>query len=369
MLKRIFSSFLYTCLICSLIPLSGQNLSKTDTSFAEKNKISGHPIVSYTPESSWIFGAALVWVKSNNSKPGVHPSTLNPFAYYTLNKQYSFVTRGEFYSEDAQTNFRLETGKHPDTFYGLGNETGEQYENYTLIVHAIKTKHVRKIVNDLYIGPGIDVKYCKTKNILDNGLLDNSMATGKNGGFLSGFGPIVTYDSRNSAIYPEKGAFADVQFHIFSRHLGSDYKFNRLYIDLRKYYSFGGYTNKANTIAIQGKFDFYHGEKIPFFFLPRVGGETRIRGISANRYLNKHLLMAQIEYRKKLPLRLGFTAFMGLGNVYEKISHLSDDGFKFNTGLGFRYMLLPDEKANFRVDFGIASDGSYAFYIGINEVF
>jgi hypothetical protein len=32
-------------------------------------------------------------------------------------------------------------------------------------------------------------------------------------------------------------------------------------------------------------------------------------------------------------------------------------------------MLLPDEKANFRVDFGIASDGSYAFYIGINEVF
>ena len=107
-----------------------------------------------------------------------------------------------------------------------------------------------------------------------------------------------------------------------------------------------------------------------------------MRGHYLGRYRDNNLYAAQIEYR--LPLgrsnwiderhnipfwqRWGLVGFFGLGDVYGPDSNGSLSNIKSSVGLGVRYLILPEERINIRVDFGFGSQMP-GFYFGIREAF
>jgi hypothetical protein len=93
-----------------------------------------------------------------------------------------------------------------------------------------------------------------------------------------------------------------------------------------------------------------------------------MRGFYEGRYRDHDLVVVQAEHRLPLWRRFGWAGFAGLGDVASKISQFRSRDVKASAGFGLRYMLIPEEKMNLRLDFGFGKNTS-GFYVTITEAF
>lgn len=333
----------------------------------KKTKITGHPILMYTPETRWVFGAAGVLLMNNYDSTSFlqNPSIVNPFFFITLNKQYWLVTRAELYNDNRLTNIRVEAGKVPDYFYGKGMNTTSENEKYTMQTYGVHYEWLSYVNRKNVIGVNTKLNYNKISDIESGALLSEDIH-GLLPGFTGGFGPSYLFDSRNSVIFPLEGWYYKSSISYFPKVFKGNYSYGSVNLDVRKYLSS---LNLKNTLAIQFVNKYLIGSQIPFYELNRLGGETRLRGIHSNRYIEKHLAFAQLEYRRDLPFIFGLVIFGGTGTVYPDFKSFSLSNLVFNYGAGLRLKLIPEENINFRVDFGFGSNGENGIYVGIQEVF
>ncbi len=331
-------------------------------------RVTGHPILSYTPETSWLFGAAAVIILRTEKLENIHnyPSTFNPFFYFSLRKQYQFVGVGDFYFGKNRASVRLESGRIPIDYYGVGNFTDSESEVFLTKRTGLDVEVLRHVSDNILAGGNFIWYYNKISDFEEGGQLVVDNPNGFSPGFQLGVGPSLGFDSRDNIIYPHTGTYVRTKTQFFFSGLKGDFHYNDFSIDARKYFSTA---NKKNTFAIQSSFSFQNNRNVPFYNLNRLGGESRLRGILSQRYLDTKRGVAQVEYRRKLPFHLGFVLFGGAGKVFHDFNEMNFEHLKYSYGFGLRWMIIPEELTNFRIDFGYGSNGEKGIYIGLNEVF
>ena len=160
--------------------------------------------------------------------------------------------------------------------------------------------------------------------------------------------------------------------------LGSDFDFNRLDLDFRYYQSV---VQGRHILAYQLVSEHIWGDP-SFETMALLGGDEIMRGHFEGRFRDKSLWAMQVEYRlplvrshwidnrEKLPFkeRFGLVGFLGIGAVAPSTSDFRIDNTKKSIGLGIRFLALPKERINIRVDFGFGT-ATPGIYFNIREAF
>ena len=253
----------------------------------------------------------------------------------------------------------------PDNYYGIGNNNDpDSLERYTNNFAQLQGQLYKPLNDRLFVGGNFDIQRNWIKDLEAEGRLVAENANGIDGGFLFGLGPSIKFDSRDNTIYPTDGILASAD--ILLTYIG-DFQYTNYNLEFRKFLTI---RNPKNVLGLHFSSRMTSGSDVPFYKLPQLGGDERLRGIeNASLYRDKQALFFQAEYRRDLFWRLGMVAFFGFGDVSDRISDLSLNEFKYVAGFGGRFAAVKGEKLNIRVDLGFAKDGQSALYIGLREVF
>ncbi|MCP5108681.1 MAG: BamA/TamA family outer membrane protein [bacterium] len=332
-----------------------------------KNRIIAAPIVFYTPETKFAFGAAGSYIfRLAGCKKETRPSSISPIVIYTTKKQFQAGLNSDLYFKN--NNYRLETQfrlqKFPNKFFGVGNQTLEDDEElYTSKNIYLFLSFEKRIVKGFNIGIQYHFDDWKITETTEDGQLMNGTIPGSTEGKISGLGFLLKRDTRDNIFSPLKGDFFEFYARFYKEFLGSDYDYTELNLNLRKYINIVS----NHVFAVQAMVKSQTGT-VPFLQLARMGGQFNMRGYFDGRFRDKNLLLFQAEYRMPILRRFGVVGFAGVGNVAGKFSELKMGEFKTSYGFGFRYLFDKKEKIWLRVDFGFGKDSS-GFYFSIFEAF
>jgi hypothetical protein len=343
-------------------------IGQTDSSQV-KNSFVIYPAFGYQPETSVQIGVVGVWALKSQDRSQTdfqRQSTFTPFFLYTFRNQIlSELNLDYYFSNGYSLNISPSFFNFPDNYYGIGNDNDPEIsENYTNAYLQLQGQFYLPFNSSAFAGLAFDLRETSIRDKKINGLLASDNLIGAEGGSNYGFGPAIKYETRNNVIYPSKGSSIALQTLVNS--LG-DFDYTSYTVDVRKYFSS---RNEKHIFALQVNARLNSGSEIPFYKLPQLGGDGRLRGIAnASLYRDKQAVFTQVEYRRNIIWRFGMVAFAGMGDVASKVSNFEISEFKYVVGTGVRFAVLPEQKLNFRFDFGIASGGQTGFYVGMREAF
>lgn len=191
--------------------------------------------------------------------------------------------------------------------------------------------------------------------------------TGSNS-LVSGFALTARYDSRDNWRNASKGFFAGVTGGFYPTWLGSTNTWYSLFVDFRTYIRMPIRWRHVLAFRTFGWFSF--GD-VHYFGLPGTMeefGQRSGRGYYRGRYRGQHMLYGEIEYRATLWRWLGANAFFNVHSVTEpdtkKFKYVIPAG-----GGGLRFLINREAGMNITADFAAGKDGSFGFYLAVNEAF
>lgn len=263
-------------------------------------------------------------------------------------------------------NANLVAYSYPDVFWGLGNDhNGKDTTTYFwsrnifLLVDVLKGFH-----EGWFIGARLDVNYLSNNQFTNFEAVKN--IPGIEGCNLIGLGPTLVYDTRDDVLFPRKGQFLKLSSRFYSKNIGSDYTFQSFNFDGRWYLPMSA----RSVLAFQGYANANFGDT-PFSKLSNIGGVNLVRSIGYQRkYVDSHSWIIQSEYRFPVWWRIGGTTFAGASNIFGKYSTTKAfEKIHYFAGLGIRLQLLEKSRVNFRIDYGVGTQGDKAFYLTLMEAF
>lgn len=343
-----------------------------------KNSFLITPLVGYQQETRFAFGIASAYIfKTNKKDTLLRTSTIPTGILYTQNEQLIIGLGANVFMPKEKYIIKFEGtfSKFPDKFWGIGNATTESNrESYTFTQFFLNPQLHRKVYKDIFIGLaweyqrvfniGYDFINQETKDtsyfVKDNVLGIN----GRSEYNVSGADIFFTYDNRNHAYCPTKGAMMRVKFASFNRFIGSDFNFQAIEVDFRKFVK----TYPKHVLALQ-YYSYMTINDVPYRSLAVLGGNSIMRGYFGGRYRDKMFVGIQAEYRLPIFWRFGAVGFMSIGQVLGNLGNFSLSNFHLAFGPGLRVSLLPKEKLNLRIDLGITETFNFQPYISIAESF
>lgn len=375
---------------CLLILLAAQNIScfgqnlepninqephfftrKDSVKPAYKNKFLVFPLVALSTETSWVFGVANAYVFKTDKKDSLlRVSTMPSGILYTLNNQILIALGANIFLPKERYIIRFENSfsKFPDKFWGIGNNTDNNVsESYTFTQFYINPQLYRKVFGNLFLGAGVDYQRVFNIEYLAGGYFDRDLVKGvydQKSYTVFGYSLFINHDSRNHAYVPDRGELFRVRFSNFNKSVGSDYNFQTLEIDYRKFIK----VTKRSVLAIQSLNTFNFGD-VPYRNLAILGGNNMMRGYWAGRYRDLKFMGVQAEYRFPIKGRVGAVAFLGAGQVANNFGEISFDRLKPSIGTGLRVAVLKQDKLNLRFDVAAGTGGSINYYIVLAESF
>jgi len=326
------------------------------------------PLIFSTPETSWGFGGATnVTFRFKGQKPTARPSQFQVGFAYTLNQQFLSYLPFQLFFKDEKYKFYGELGYYRFVyfFFGNGSETLEENEEkFNVNFPRVRLNGLYGINKKWFVGLRYWLDDYDIVGVEEGGLLDTDESIiGREGGLLSGGGIVVNYDTRDHLFTPSKGILAELVLFANDKILGSDFNFQKLYLDVAAYFPMG----KNKTFAAQIYTELTGGNP-PFNQLSLLGGPKRMRGYLEGRFRDKQYLTTQVEYRFPLFWRFGMTAFATTGRVGPTIGDLFNDSWDYTYGLGLRVLLDDKARINLRIDAGFGRETS-GFYLTIGEAF
>jgi hypothetical protein len=298
---------------------------------------------------------------------GSRTSNAEGVALYTTRHQFVAALNGSIYfpGERFIVNEQLSYSSFPDEFWGLGkfapdsNEEAYKFKQYFVFLHPQFL-----VSRNLFLGVVYQYQRVFAVNYEAGGLFDKEGVLGRDGYHVSGIGLSITYDTRNNAFAPDKGAMLQFYFDEFAPVLASSYSYTSFVIDIRRYVR----VYKGQVLALQVLGNFNMGQ-VPLRSLAYLGGASEMRGYYLGRFRDKNAGILQSEYRVPLFWRLGAVGFADMGNVGETIGDVNLRHFKYSYGGGLRVALNRSEKLNLRLDYGQAKGASNGFYLQLGEAF
>jgi hypothetical protein len=324
-------------------------------------RLIGLPFIYYTPETKLAFGAGGVFnFRAGREKAEARTSSVWAYASYNMARQFSALVKPDIYLKGNSLflSGSLSYERAPQKFYGVGNDTRESdEESYTSRIFAIQIGVKRRIAGGLFGGLRFDVEKVTMEEIEAGRLLDAGDILGCRGGLHAGIGASLDWDTRDSVLFPRRGAFHQISADAYGAMAGSDFSFTRFKLDIRKYLPIQG----GHVLALQA-YLFSAGGEVPFYDLGLLGGESLMRGYYRGRYRDKGLGLIQAEFRTLVTERIGVVGFAGLADIFPGWDDLSQGRVKASLGTGLRYVINKRDGTTVRLDlaWGRASFGLYA---------
>jgi hypothetical protein len=211
---------------------------------------------------------------------------------------------------------------------------------------------------------------------------DQGKISGLKGGWISILQTALIYDTRDFEPDPTKGYYFEIANEYSSKYIGSQFDFNKLFIQGRVYQKlpFGKRTVIAGRFGVGTIF----GSNAPFFefqdqwspegSINSLGGKQSLRGYRANRFLARSLWFTNIEFRHRIAeielgkqrFAFGVAPFFDAGTVRDKWQNLNFENIRYSYGLGAR--IAWNQSTIISFDYGISKEDKL-FYIGIGQSF
>jgi hypothetical protein len=326
------------------------------------------PVLAYTPDTGLMLGGTVLrFFYLEPEYPDGRPSVFSPVFIYTLKNQI-MVFLGLSLNGDRNRNALNVVPSYadfPDQFYGIGRDVSlADEEDYTSERFGLDLDFNRRMWRDWRLGLNGRILKHRLTVVAPQGRLAGGTIAGTEDSWLTGLGPTVALDSRDNTWAPDRGWWLQARARFGGTALGSATTYQRYTLDLR------GYRMLAPGLVLAGQYLTTHiAGAPPFFALPRLGGDTGLRGYRGGLYLDQTRLLVRGELRKgQLWGRLGAVAFAGVGDVAPEPAKLTLAGRLWTVGLGLRYLLDERERVNVRVDLGFGN-GDSGFYLSLGEAF
>ncbi|WP_277619903.1 BamA/TamA family outer membrane protein [Psychroserpens jangbogonensis] len=297
----------------------------------------------------------------------LRPSKVGFGAHYTTNKQYKFSLKPSIYfnSNNLVVNMPMSFGYTLDKFWGIGNssaETGtEEFFRQDINIQLEIQVPPLLFFSDRS-GFIIDYKNTAIVDSKENQYILDESINGFDGGDIFGLGLNLIWDRRDNLFYPTSGHYQYIKFIVYPE--PSDYVFSTFELDVRYYKTLLKNQVLATNLYIKSV-----GSNAPFYELPALGGQQRLRGYFEGRYRDRNYVAFQMELRQYFSKRFGFVAFGGFGDVGEELTDLNLKSLKYSAGGGLRYLFNTKENVNLRMDVAVGRDGNAGIYFGIEEAF
>jgi len=340
------------------------------------------PLISASPETSLRLGAAGVFLfRRKGMSSETQLSSIRVPVSYTLNKQFKAKIDVTYYANANRHIFNttLQWFNFPLLFYGIGNNTlGGDEEIYTTQTLLAEFTYLKLVIPKFYAGLGYAYLKSDIVQFEEGGLLAQSGSIpGNTGSVTSGFNINLRFDSRDNNLNASSGLYADVKLSNYEPWMGSEYDFTSFNLDIRKYF----HLFNKHVLAFQMVLVNTWGEP-SFETMALLGGKTIMRGHYEGRYRDNSLYATQVEYRlplgrsdwiddrEKVPFkeRWGMVGFFGVGDVASSFGKIEFNKIKSSVGFGIRYLVLPKERINVRIDFGFGTQNP-GLYFNIREAF
>lgn len=325
------------------------------------------PVILHSPETKWGGGVAMsLTFKIKKTDSLSRTSNIQVLGLYTQRHQKLIGIESSlfFNKENFILRFHGTYSFYPDKFWGLGNKTNSKtYELFSYEQFFIFPQLLRRIYKKLYVGASFEYQNITKFNYQPIGLFIDPEIAGRRGGIVSGAGGLLTWDNRDNAFSSSRGQFVELSTTVFADGTESEFNYTNYVIDARKYFSIPS----GDVIAFQVYGNFNKGT-VPFLSLAAMGGGTIMRGYYSGRFRDKNFMAAQAEYRMHVWKKWGIVAFAGIGQVGNRVEKFALNQFKYAVGSGIRFALLPEERLNLRLDYGVAANSS-GFYLTISEAF
>ncbi|GAB3641716.1 BamA/TamA family outer membrane protein [Spirosoma arcticum] len=367
-------------LLILLLTISRNELRSQPTDSTRKQvSIFPFPIVYYTPETRFAYGAVLSATFRFNrdfTLAKADTATLNPNQFnvprpsnvqfllaYTQNKQVLlFVPFQVFYNQNRYYVYG-EAGyyKYAYNFYGVG-QRDVPAENYGVNYPRIRLNVLRRIRSGLYAGLRGEYENYDITRVEPSGLLATGTVPGGLGGRMAGLGLGLFYDTRDVVFYPTEGIVADLTYLEHGRVIGSDFHYSRYVVDVSSYHK----VHRRAIVAVNYVVSMTTGVA-PFSALSLVGSGRRLRGYYEGRYRDDNLALLQAEVRVSVWKRLSAVVFGGVGILGndERLFRVDDPKAAYGAGLRIR---INNDRLNIRADYGFGKQ-STGLYLTLGEAF
>jgi outer membrane protein assembly factor BamA len=326
------------------------------------------PVLGYTPDTGLMLGAvALKFFYLDPPGQDTRPSVFSPTFIYTLKSQTLVFLGTDFYWDDASNHagFSPSYIKFPDNFYGLGRDVSlDDEEDYTPEQVALEAAFDRRLWSQLRLGLTQALILHRLVKIDPGGRLASGSVRGIENATVSGPGLSAAWDTRDHTWAPARGLWLQVNGRWARRDFGSDFEFNEYAADLRGYVPLSEKTVLAGQVmGVRLEHD------VPFFVLPKLGGESGLRGYRGGLYRDRVMALGRAEIRRdRIWRRFGGVVFAGIGDVAPSPGKLTLARNLWTAGFGLRYTLDKVESVKIRLDLGWGN-GDSGFYLSLGEAF
>jgi outer membrane protein insertion porin family len=157
-------------------------------------------------------------------------------------------------------------------------------------------------------------------------------------------------DTRDNIFIPLKGSFTQVYTEYVGGFLGGDNNFFKLILSWSRYNHLSK-RNILNVLATRLKFGYMEGlsrkDRVPTFDRFYMGGASTIRGYKENSMGpkgeggittgGKIMVLGNLEYRRALFWKFGFTIFIDAGNIWFSAKHVNIKDIKLTSGIGIQF--------------------------------
>jgi outer membrane protein insertion porin family len=157
-------------------------------------------------------------------------------------------------------------------------------------------------------------------------------------------------DTRDNIFIPIKGSFTQVSTEYVGGFLGGDNNFFKLLLSWSRY-NLLGKRNILNVLATRLKFGYVEGlghkDYVPTFDRFYMGGASTVRGYvensmgpkdqSGTQTGGKIMMLGNLEYRRVLLWKFGYTIFIDAGNIWYSVKDVKGKDIKLTSGLGIQF--------------------------------
>ena len=346
----------------------------------------GIPVVNYSPESTWEFGAAAQgYFRLPHQE---RTSIVQLDGTYSLKQQWYVNAQGSLYlgnKQPWQLQFRAGYSDRPSTYYGTYKEPYFANEGNTGIGMLRKgtpyqlQRGYLNIQTPIYVGKHVAVGPMADLLVARFDIQDTY--TTINPLVQIALGATAHYDSRDNVFYPSKGIFAKVsvaaawtnRIEIPEGQLAT---INGIFsADLRHYIPLPYNIVIAWQLKAQMMLSNYPISHLTLYpMLPRLGGQDGLRGINSDMFRDDIMMAFQAELRIPIWSIFRATIFAGIGDVYDYHNwHWAIP--KVGYGIGLRATI---NKAKVNLRFDVARSNvdprwdnihAYSFYLTATEAF
>jgi outer membrane protein assembly factor BamA len=164
----------------------------------------------------------------------------------------------------------------------------------------------------------------------------------------------MEYDLRDNPRYARTGTFLGAKFSNYRDRHSDLYHFRLWQFDLQHYFPLG---NEYRTVVFHGNVkmsDVGVNDRMPFYYMPDLGGGERLRGFRERRFRDTNAVLAQIEYRWYASWFLDMAVFVDAGKVAPRRSEINFRDWEYAGGVGFR--VHTKSKFIYRIDVALSRE-------------